>query len=105
VRARPDPDRAEANARGEARHVEAEFLEHRGKQQVVLETIAATSIDDDLLLQRRRFEIDASAEQNVDVFKWDMAGVRLVQRVERGNRGVQARDVFNPGEVPLQPLG
>jgi len=30
-----------------------------------------------------------------------MAGVRRVQRVERGNRGIEAPDVFNPSEVPL----
>ena len=52
-------------------NVETEGEQSGAQQGVVLETIAAPAVDDDLLLQRRRVQLRRAAKQHVEIFERD----------------------------------
>ena len=70
------------HAGGELGHRKTERPQHRGKEQVLLEAVAAAPPGDELRLQAGEIERDRAAQQDVEILERDVRDVRLVQRVE-----------------------
>jgi len=92
----------EADARREPRHAEPDLLERGGEQRVVLETVAAASVADELVLQAREVETDRPPQQDVDVLERDRRRVRQMERVQDLEGRLDGPVVPDPVEVGVQ---
>jgi hypothetical protein len=89
VLAGPDPERqvgaragrpaVRSDAREQALDAEAETLEHRAEQLRLLVAVAAAATEDDLVLDRFQVDVDASAQEDVEVLEPDRGQVRTVE--------------------------
>src|SRR6478735_1536816 len=70
------PEALQPNAGADRRYTKAELLQNQQKQAVLLETVTATPLDDELLKQSIRLERYRSAEQDVQVLEGDRLRVR-----------------------------
>ena len=78
---------ADANAREHRLDLQAEVLERRGEQQVVLEAVPAAPLGDHLALEVLLLERDRDAPVRVEI-------------LERDRRGVGPVDLCQVGESP-----
>src|SRR5262249_24107810 len=72
--------------RRESGDLEAERIERRPEQDVVLEAVAAAAVAQELLLQRRQVEPDRTAQERVEILERDrerMPEVEAAQRLQR----------------------
>jgi hypothetical protein len=72
-----------AHTRRERTHREAQRLEHREEETVLLEAVAAAARVHELGLDRLELEDDGPTEQHVDVLEGDAAHVRVRDRPQR----------------------
>src|SRR4030095_4297106 len=92
----------EADPRTQARDAEPDNLERGGEQGVVLETVAAATVSDELALQAREIETDRSPQQDVEVLERDRRRVGELERVQDLERRLDRSLVPDPFEVRVQ---
>src|SRR5205085_8370001 len=93
MRARPNGAGAIEHPRREASNAKANPLQHRREQKVLLETVTAAPVGDQLCSDTFEVEPYGSPEQHVDILERNMRRVCEVQSLQNVYAGLQRAGV------------
>src|SRR5262245_7629159 len=85
--------------------MKAKCRKNAAKEKVLLETVTATPLVDQFLLERPIVEVDRQPQERVDVLERDRQRVMKMNRCECLERGHARSRVANPHEVGIQVRG
>ena len=105
VRARPNRGGVRPDPRGESGHGEAQGLERRPEQRVLLEAVAAPPARDQLGLHALEVDANGPPEQDVEVLEGNGSHVALVEQAQGLGRRRQRACAADPGQVQVEIEG